>query len=52
MPYPKCPKCGGQLEPTETEGYWCPNGCYESEYDVWLAFQEQEKRRSGVSKTE
>lgn len=31
-----CPKCGAILVPTDDEGLWCENGCYESTFDVWL----------------
>lgn len=31
-----CPKCFKPLEVTETESFWCVNGCYESEYYLWV----------------
>jgi len=37
--YPQCPKCNGVLEKTETEGLWCINGCYHSEFELWEALQ-------------
>ena len=32
-----CPKCGKELERTETDGLWCSNNCYESEFHLWKA---------------
>jgi len=39
-----CPKCGKELERTETDGLWCSNNCYESEFHLWEALQEREKK--------
>jgi len=39
---PLCPKCEGPLEITESDGLWCPKGCYESEFDLWDAIQKRE----------
>jgi len=34
-----CPKCGRFLERTEADGLWCKNGCFTSEYELYLALQ-------------
>lgn len=39
----KCPKCGEDLIKTEADGLWCNNGCYESEYALWVALQEKKE---------
>lgn len=46
----KCPECGEDLVETETDGLWCNNGCYESEYELWVALQEAKKNVHSVSK--
>lgn len=30
-----CPKCHKPMEPTESEGLWCVNGCYTEELNEW-----------------
>lgn len=39
----KCPKCGKELSKTETNSLWCENGCYESEYALWVALTGKEE---------
>ena len=44
----RCPKCGKFLHRTETDGMWCKNRCYNSEYEVWKAVQESMFLRDAV----
>jgi len=39
-----CPKCGRVLALTETDGLWCDNGCYGSEFELWEALQERARQ--------
>lgn len=39
----RCPICRVKLHVTETDGWWCPNGCYSSEHEIWDDMQKKEK---------
>ena len=39
IPGIKCPKCKKKLIKTKADGLLCPNGCYESEHELWKDLQ-------------
>lgn len=39
-----CPRCHSKLLKTDTQGLRCSNGCYGSEFDLWLDLQQRMKR--------
>jgi len=44
----RCPKCNEVLEHTESEGLWCRNGCFDSEFELWEEFQKEEAKMIAV----
>jgi len=44
LEHPKCPKCGDELNDMGNYKWYCPNGCFKTELELW---QIQKESKNG-----